>query len=44
METAFSARTLVTVHPSALLRVPDHDAKARAFEEFVGDLRLLKGA
>src|SRR4029079_8470428 len=42
METAFSARTLVTVHPSALLRVPDHDAKARAFEVFVGDLRMLK--
>jgi uracil-DNA glycosylase len=33
-------RWLVTVHPSALLRIPDRDAKAAAFEQFVADLRL----
>ncbi len=33
-------RLLVTVHPSALLRIPERDAKAAAFEQFVADLRL----
>jgi DNA polymerase len=30
---------LVTYHPSFLLRLPDEDAKARAYAEFVRDLR-----
>jgi uracil-DNA glycosylase family protein len=33
-------RVLVTVHPSALLRIPDRTAKAAAFDQFVADLRL----
>jgi uracil-DNA glycosylase len=33
-------RWLVTVHPSALLRIPDREAKVAAFEQFVADLRL----
>jgi DNA polymerase len=33
-------KTLVTVHPSYLLRVPDEDARAREYERFVDDLRL----
>ncbi|WP_454717197.1 UdgX family uracil-DNA binding protein [Caulobacter segnis] len=31
---------VVTYHPSFLLRLPDEDAKARAYAEFVEDLRL----
>ena len=31
---------LVTVHPSYLLRLPDAEAKARAYADFVADLRL----
>ena len=31
---------VVTYHPSFLLRVPDEEAKARAYAEFVQDLRL----
>jgi len=34
------AQGLVTWHPSFLLRVPDADAKAKAFAEFVDDLKL----
>ena len=32
----------VTVHPSYLLRVPDEDAKRRAYEDFVADLARIK--
>jgi DNA polymerase len=31
---------VVTYHPSYLLRIPDADAKAKAFEMFVEDLKL----
>jgi DNA polymerase len=31
---------LVTVHPSFLLRVPDHEARAREYAAFVKDLAL----
>jgi DNA polymerase len=34
-------RVLVTVHPSYLLRLPDEDAKAREYENFVNDLRIV---
>ena len=34
------AQGVVTYHPSFLLRLPDEDAKARAYAEFVQDLRL----
>jgi DNA polymerase len=44
MESELAARTLVTVHPSSLLRVPDHNAREQAFKAFVADLRLLKKA
>ena len=33
-------KALVTVHPSYLLRLPDADAKARAYEAFVQDLKF----
>lgn len=31
---------LATVHPSYLLRLPENAARARAYEGFVGDLRV----
>jgi DNA polymerase len=34
-------KALVTVHPSYLLRLPDAEAKAREYERFVDDLRLI---
>ncbi|HZC95079.1 MAG TPA: UdgX family uracil-DNA binding protein [Bradyrhizobium sp.] len=34
-------KALVTVHPSYLLRLPDQDAKAREYERFVDDLKLV---
>jgi DNA polymerase len=34
----------MTVHPSALLRIPEADERHRAFEEFVRDLRGVRAA
>jgi probable DNA metabolism protein len=36
-------RTLVTVHPSYLLRLPDEEARAREYERFVDDLKIAAG-
>ncbi len=33
-------QSLVTVHPSYLLRLPDADAKAREYQRFVDDLKI----
>lgn len=33
-------RGVITYHPSYLLRVPDAEKKAAAYDQFVGDLRL----
>ncbi|WIE54528.1 UdgX family uracil-DNA binding protein [Curtobacterium sp. MCBD17_003] len=38
------SRLLVTTHPSALLRMPDEDARHAAFDELVADLRTAAGA
>ena len=35
------AKALVTVHPSYLLRLPDADAKAREYQRFVDDLKIV---
>ncbi|WP_315834038.1 UdgX family uracil-DNA binding protein [Bradyrhizobium prioriisuperbiae] len=35
------AKALVTVHPSYLLRLPDEDARAKEYERFVDDLRMV---
>jgi uracil-DNA glycosylase len=32
-------RVLATTHPSAILPMPDEDARHQAFAEFVGDLK-----
>jgi DNA polymerase len=37
-------RTLVTVHPSALLRLPPGIDASAEFEKFVADLRLISGS
>jgi probable DNA metabolism protein len=34
-------KALVTVHPSYLLRLPDEDAKAREYQRFVDDLKIV---
>jgi DNA polymerase len=35
-----ATKALITVHPSYLLRLPDADAKALAYEHFVSDLKI----
>jgi uracil-DNA glycosylase family protein len=42
-ETEWCPRTLITVHPSALLRMPDEAARHAAFSQFVADLAELHG-
>ncbi|MBL8659865.1 MAG: UdgX family uracil-DNA binding protein [Rhodospirillales bacterium] len=37
-------KTLITVHPSYLLRLPDEDAKEREYARFVDDLKLARHA
>lgn len=37
-------KALVTVHPSYLLRLPDPEAKAREYQRFVEDLRIVADA
>jgi uracil-DNA glycosylase len=44
VKTAWAPRVLITVHPSSLLRLTDPESKAREFERFVRDLKLLKNA
>ena len=39
-EAGAERKVLVTVHPSYLLRLPDEDAKAREYANFVKDLKL----
>jgi len=41
-ETDWCPRTLITVHPSSLLRMPDPAAKEAAYRQFVADLTLLR--
>lgn len=40
LQLADQAQGVVTYHPSFLLRLPDADAKAQAYEAFVEDLRF----
>lgn len=40
----WAALSSMTVHPSALLRIPDADERKRAFDEFVRDLRAVRDA
>jgi DNA polymerase len=38
------SRTVATAHPSAILRMPDHESREREYKSFVTDLRLAKKA
>lgn len=40
MESDYCAKTIVTVHPSSLLRTVDEEARERDYRQFVEDLRL----
>jgi uracil-DNA glycosylase family protein len=40
-ESEYAPRTLITYHPSALLRAPDEETRERQYKEFVHDLRLV---
>ncbi len=37
----YAEQTLVTVHPSSILRAPDEAQQEKAFDGFVADLRLI---
>jgi DNA polymerase len=41
IEKEGEAQVLVTVHPSYLLRLPDAEAKAREYERFVEDMKIV---
>ncbi|MBV9051460.1 MAG: hypothetical protein JO196_03580 [Hyphomicrobiales bacterium] len=41
---ANGGRMLVTVHPSYLLRLREEEDRAREFERFVEDLRIVAAA
>jgi DNA polymerase len=41
MTSPLCPKTLITVHPSSILRAPDEAAKERAFADFVADLELV---
>jgi DNA polymerase len=42
MDTAYAPWLIATYHPSALLRMPDEDARVKAMKEFISDLRKVK--
>jgi uracil-DNA glycosylase len=43
VETALAPRAVATVHPSAILRQPTPEDRAREMERFVADLRVVAG-
>jgi uracil-DNA glycosylase len=44
MTSPLFPKTLITVHPSSILRAPDEAARERAFADFVADLNLVAEA
>ena len=44
MESPLAPYVMATFHPSALLRLQDEQEKEAAFEQLVGDLKLIKKA
>lgn len=40
-ESEYAAHTLITYHPSALLRAPDEETRERQYAEFVADLKKV---
>jgi uracil-DNA glycosylase len=41
MSSDLSPKTLITVHPSSILRAPDPAAREKAFADFLADLKLV---
>jgi DNA polymerase len=41
VESALAPRVFATLHPSALLRLKDEAEREAAFEQLVGDLKLI---
>jgi uracil-DNA glycosylase len=41
MSSDLSPKTLITVHPSSILRAPNSAAKEKAFADFLADLKLV---
>jgi uracil-DNA glycosylase len=41
MPSLFSPKTLITIHPSSILRAPDEPARERAYADFIADLRVV---
>jgi DNA polymerase len=39
-ESRFASQTMITFHPSALLRTPDEEMRAQQYKQFVSDLRV----
>jgi uracil-DNA glycosylase len=44
MTSVFSSKTLITVHPSSVLRASDPAAKEKAYADFVADLNVVAEA
>jgi DNA polymerase len=44
VETPWCARTVLTVHPSSLLRAPDEESRRTNYALFIKDLRLVANA
>lgn len=44
VEWPYEPRATATVHPSSILRAPDEEARRRAYEGFVADLRVVAEA
>lgn len=44
LESPFAKQVLATVHPSALLRMPDEESREREYARFVEDLRVAADA
>jgi len=44
VEWPYEPMATATVHPSSILRAPDAEARARAYEGFVADLRIVAAA
>jgi uracil-DNA glycosylase family protein len=42
-DTPWAPFVMSTVHPSAVLRMPDHEARAEARKQFVHDLKVVTG-
>jgi len=41
LESQFAQQTILTVHPSSLLRAPDEESRRANYELFVADLRVV---